>query len=242
MATAMQSMWAMIQSIDTFERLYEDDHDSPPIGLVNANELTDATRKFCEEPKFKHIEHIGLVPLPDDFPHVVLKLPDRGFAPDYMEPGGHHLVSRRMREAMALPPEVVQYRPVVLYSPTTDGAAQDYRELRLLVQQPAMDLERSSFDGNEFNNARTGARMMNIRTVNRFVLREGFRPRFDLFLLGENRFTIMATDALAERVMQAGCTSVVFIEPAGSFSGGHYRSCRYRTADGVAQTLPGEPI
>ena len=240
MATTKLPLWALIQTLDVFSKLHEDDSESPPFGLINGNELSDAMRAFAKQ---STVEDIHIEPLPADFPLVVLKLPHRGFAPDYMEAGSHRLVSRRMREAMALPPDVVQYRPVVLYSPSTDGAAQDYRELRLLVQQPALDLDKSDYVGTEYKSARTGKPFILMRTVTRFVLREDFSPRHDLFVLDESHRRVMATDALAERVMQAGCTGAVFIEPEGSYGlTGRWRQGRYRTADGVAHTWPEEPI
>jgi hypothetical protein len=44
---------------------------------------------------------------------------------------------------------------------------------------------------------------------------------------------ILVTDALAERVLRAGCTGMEFVDPENEQFGP--RMLRYRTADGIAE-------
>jgi hypothetical protein len=44
---------------------------------------------------------------------------------------------------------------------------------------------------------------------------------------------VLVTDAVAERVLRAGCTGMEFFDPANRYSG--KRVVRYRTADGIAE-------
>ena len=49
----------------------------------------------------------------------------------------------------------------------------------------------------------------------------------------ESTTNILVTDALAERVLRAGCTGMEFVDPENEQFGP--RMLRYRTADGIAE-------
>lgn len=224
-------LWAVrdtFASYAQFDRLQDREGD---MGVWNQIELGDALRQFARETT---AEDYHFARLPDDFPPADLKLPMGGFAPDFIRLGPYDFASRHLRDAMALPPETVQYMPVTLLSGTPEAYAHDYRVMRVLVQQPAIDLETSEIDRSP-----TGLWLK----IQRFVVRADYAPRFNLFELEEDSSMILATDSLAERVLKAGCTGILFIEPEGYSPG--YRITRaydYRTADGVAQSAPGERV
>ena len=103
-----------------------------------------------------------------------------------------------------------------------------------------MDLERSDCKKAERISHKTGEPYVAISKITRLVLRDDLAPQHDLFRVSEDPTTELATDALAERVQQAGCTGVVFLEPETAFSWPNTeerRYRRYRTLDGVVAGL-----
>ena len=57
-------------------------------------------------------------------------------------------------------------------------------------------------------------------------------PRTEIFRLEESPTYILVTDAVAGRVLRAGCTGMEFSDPANRQGG--KRGVHYRTADGIA--------
>ena len=46
--------------------------------------------------------------------------------------------------------------------------------------------------------------------IDKLVLQEGFYPRTEILRVAEHTLDVLATDALAERVLKAGCTGLDF--------------------------------
>ena len=225
-------LWAVKHTHKSCLQLDRLEQREGDMGVWNQIELGDALRQFQLETT---AEDYHFARLPDDFLPAVLKLPLGGFAPDFIRLGPYDFASRRLREAMALPPETVQYMPVTLLSGTPEAYARDYRVMRVLVQQSVMDLEES-----EVTTSKSGWVW---REIERFAVRADYTPRFDLFALEEDPAMILATDSLAEKVLKAGCTGILFIEPEGYKPGYPVkRSYDYRTAEGVAQSPPDKRI
>jgi hypothetical protein len=78
-----------------------------------------------------------------------------------------------------------------------------------------------------------GTRLPRARWVDHFVLLDGLHPATEIFRVDETFAMTLVTDALAARVMQAGCSGVEFRDPTLPQRGD--RLCRYRTASGVAE-------
>lgn len=176
---------------------------------------------------------------PDDFPLVRLALSRTEFAPDYLNIGPHSFCSRRLRDVLALPQDVVQFLPVEVIAGNEEGRAQDYREMHVLAQQPAIDLERSGCVMEEITHTVTGEAIPLIDSMKRLVLLKGLQPGSDLFRVGEATSLTLVTDALAARVLQSGCTGMEFREPGHPpFDVGMYIE-RYRTTTGVAERRVG---
>ena len=170
---------------------------------------------------------------PENFPLPVAALPDWPFAPDFWRFGSYDFASRRLRDALAQPVDVIQFLPFDLVRASVAARAQDYRWMRVLPRQPAMDIARSDCEVADYVDGLTGKPGKYLREIDRFALLEGVVPLTEIFRLDESPSYILATDALAGRVLRAGCTGIEFSDPA-NLRGGK-RIVRIRTADGIAE-------
>ncbi|MCW3474315.1 imm11 family protein [Limobrevibacterium gyesilva] len=205
--------------------------------------LRDAKLGVQNDPEMMHAEDLLrdttgslnsiVLPWPDGYPLARLGLPSKGFAPDYFEFGSYHFCSCRLRDAMALPDDVVQYIPIELTSGGEAVRVQDYRLLRVVAMQPALDLDRSECKVVELINQVTGQPFKVLRSIDRFALLDGLAPRTEVFRIEEICTSILVVDAFAERVLRAGCTGMEF-KAADNMQSGK-RVERYRTADGIAE-------
>jgi hypothetical protein len=75
----------------------------------------------------------------------MMSLPTEDFAPDLFEMEEATFGSRRFREALAQPADVVQYWPAKVARASDEAYRQEYTMLRILACQPALDLERSEY-------------------------------------------------------------------------------------------------
>ena len=66
---------------------------------------------------------------------------------------------------------------------------------------------------------------------------DGLQAQTEVFCVAETYTGILVTDAVAERVLQAGCTGAGFRDPEIVRSGKYVE--RYRTANGVAERRVG---
>ena len=171
------------------------------------------------------------------FPPDILKpklfMPKRNFAPDYLSYGGTVFVSRRLREAMALPDCTVQYIEIELLDGSPKAFAQDYRWMNILACHSAIDLDQSKPVMSGEHVYPTGETFRFIRSYNRIVLRDDIPVSAELFRVAEDLIIVLASDALAERVMRAGCTGIAFEDPTTAHRYGSIH--RYRTATGVEE-------
>lgn len=167
--------------------------------------------------------------LPPEVPAPRLVMPQAGFAPDFFWIGPWYFASRRLREVLAQPAEVVDFVPAVLIEGGEEARVQDYALMRVRAVQPAMDLHLSVCDVREalgMNGEPLHRAVARRPMSSRMVLREDLRPRTDLFRIDEDRVTILATDALALRVLAAGLTGVQFNDPGLLDYGLQYRRLR----------------
>ncbi|MCW3474314.1 imm11 family protein [Limobrevibacterium gyesilva] len=204
------------------------------LGVQNTREMLRAEELLRDTTGSLH--SIAL-PWPDGYPVARLGLPNKGFAPDYFKFGSHHFGSRRLRDAMALPNDVVQHIPIELISGGDAVRAQDYRLLRIVAMQPALDLDRSECKVEELFSHVTGQPFKVLRSIDRFALLDGLQPRTEVFRIEEICTSILVVDAFAERVLRAGCTGMEFDAVDNMQSG--KRVERYRTADGIAERRVG---
>ena len=171
--------------------------------------------------------------LPDDFPIVRIALTQTNFAPDYFGHDGFYFCSARLRDALAQPEDVIQFLPIDLIAGGEAVRAQDYRRMHLLARQPAMDIARSDCELKEVTHQVTGRVFTRVDWIDRFALLDGLEPRTEMFHPEEAPGRILVTDALAARVLAAGCTGLEFRDPEID-RGGKYIE-RYRTKTGIAE-------
>jgi hypothetical protein len=171
-------------------------------------------------------------PLPADMPPLQLAMPDTGTPPDYFTMGGWEFCSRRFREALDQPEHVVQFAPVDLISGNARARAQDYRSLRVLAWQPAMDLQRSEYEPTDGCDPVTGQPRSEAVYVLRYALLKNLQPQTGIFRVDQTPGAVMVADAVAERMLRAGCTGVQFVDPTVRIFRGQRRIC---TATGVAE-------
>ncbi len=175
--------------------------------------------------------------LPDDFPVARIAMTQADFAPDYFSQGGFDFCSRRLRDALAQPEDVVQFLPIELVAGGEAVRAQDYRRMHILAQQPAMDIARSDCELEKITHRVTGRVFTRVEWIDRFVLLDGFEPRTEMFHPEEAPSRVLSTDALATRVLAASCTGLEFRDPAVPWHG--IRVERLRTTTGIAERRVG---
>ena len=177
--------------------------------MMNAEEMTEVLSelRYTRSMKIK-----GDPLIPAGSPHPIMALP-ADFAPDYFELEDWMFVSQRFRDALAQSPDVVQYWPVEFTEASEAAWKQNYLMLRILAWQPAMDLSQSVCKQEEITNRRTGEKLNSVHGIKRFVPLPGLRAQTEIFRSAEQYCSILVIDALAERVMQAGCEGVCFREP-----------------------------
>lgn len=224
------SHWFVCEDWRVAEQSYRYRGHKRGILLANEEALIDA-----RQPLFwaKAVGDFRNPFIPSDFPMPQLHMPAKGFAPDYFGTGIYKFVSHRVREAFALPDSIAQYIPIELLSGGAEARAQKYHWMNLLACYPAIDLQRSSYTMSDGLTYATGEKLRYINSYERMVIRDDIAPSAELFRVAEDLTTVLASDALAERVMRAGCTGIAFEDPATARNFGPIS--RYRTATGVEE-------
>jgi hypothetical protein len=140
------------------------------------------------------------------------------------------LVSRRLRDAMALDPSAVQYFDVDASQSAPGPRAMDYKVMNVTVTEEVADREASSF--------RTGSLIPGgqpmVLDLQSMAFRRDVQPKQSLFY--EKFFVgrLLCADDLALRVLRAECTGVQFLDTAQLHLAG---TIRYRTAQGVEEAI-----
>lgn len=232
---SIPSVWLFEEDVHTSyefgERLLRD----AALGVTNTKELADAKYSIA-------VARGGVdeaLPLPDDFPAPRLGLAKGNFAPDYFHFGKYHFCSRKLRDAIAQPGKVVEYRPVQLTGDSPNVLAQDYRWMRVLAGQPAMEIRLSDCEVEQITSRISGKTITVATNIDRLVLPPDFVPVTEIFRVAETLGTEMVTDALAERVLRAGCTGMEFRHPGDERWGKHI--VHFRTIEGVGERRVGFP-
>jgi hypothetical protein len=163
-------------------------------------------------------------------PVVQLKLTLESFEVDCFSFQYRTLVSRRLRDAMALDPSAVQYFDVDASQSAPKAKAMDYKVLNVSVTEDVTDQQSSNF--------RMGSLMPGgpsvVTDLQSIAFRRDAQPKHPLFC---DRFFaghLFCTDDLALRVLRAGCTGIQFLDTAQL----HFaRAMRYRTVQGVEESV-----
>ncbi len=170
--------------------------------------------------------------LPSGFVQPVVSFPSSGFAPDYFSIGLFDFCSERLREALAQPPDVIDYSPIDFRCTGAKAIAQNYQRMRVIAVQPGMDLQRSCYDRDAQGDNPPPDRVFG--GIDKLVLQEGFQPKTEIFYLAEPTLYLFAVDRLAARVLEAGCTGLEFQHlDTPRFTSG--RTVTIRTKRGITQ-------
>jgi hypothetical protein len=214
---------------DFSQSLLRDEH----LGVLNTREFRLAEHRF-NNPGGRPMA--AIVPLPPDLPRLRLAMP-QDVAPDYFGYDAFTIVSRRLKDAMAQPEHVLQFIPIELVEGGEQARAREYHLMHILIRQPAIDLERSEGELEDYVNRLTGKPSKRFRFVTRLALRKDLHPLAEIVQVEERLSLLLVSDALAERVLRAGCTGVEFSDPANRQTG--KRVERYRTLHGSAERKVG---
>ena len=170
------------------------------------------------------------VRFPEDFPATRLRITRSDIAPDLLGLC-YSLASRRLRDVLAQPDDVVQYLPVDASESRPNVQAQDYRVMRLLRRQTVVDLAASEVEFDEIlaDDPTQPPRRFPWFTT-RIILADA-SPRYEIFTDTVDVGTWYCTDALAQRVLEQGCTGVDFLLPESDTPGGEEM---IKTLDGMA--------
>ena len=236
----MPSMWSMRHSVRAGIADSAASRRALRQPFINLDEVEESLRLL-------RLAQPGMVPLypgvkvPPDFvrPHLLL-------APelwsDLLEINAQWFFSRPLREAMALPPEAAQFHPIELETTSDELRAKDYLWLSWLnIERNVIDPERSDCDWRdsrlwgEVCRDESGQPIQEIKAGRTMVVREDFRPRFDLFCPFEERSRTCATPALEQRVRASGCVGVGFSAFGSRYFLPHWMS----DEDGLRIVYPG---
>ena len=226
----MQRLWSV--GSDYICRTKVDDYLPKQLALISANQMDYAIPAF-----FARLPGDGPWPdaLPADFPQPALRMPDDGFAPDFFEWGKWLLVSRRLREAMALPEWAVSYLPARIVQGSEAARQQEYAVMYVRAFADAIDFEASDCVVEKRLSAKTGNPYLSVSQIAVMRFKKWLQPPCDLFIDHTALIELLATDALAERVLKAGCGGIQFRHPLWiSHPLGDYV---IRTADGCGRVL-----
>ena len=155
------------------------------------------------------------IPMPDFSPKLRFNWPaPMKLLPDFFDIHHTTFCSRRLRAAFALPPQVIQYIPLHVATDKPAVRAMDYQAMRVLAGQPLVDLRRSQVKYRRERDRFVGGNYIQITWLSRLEFREDFVPQSEMLHSDEEPLDLFATDALAKRVMKAGCLGIEFRNPS----------------------------
>ncbi len=154
---------------------------NPEIGVKNYDVLYGAQRDLRERDA-----DFETNPLSPEFPKPIVNFPPSGLAPDYFSLGVFFFCSERLRDALAQPPDVIDYSPIEFRCTGAKALAQNYQRMRVLAVQSGMDLQQSQYDTFDWGDPETGISIVAIHWIDKLVLQEGFQPKTEIFYLAES--------------------------------------------------------
>ncbi len=160
-------------------------------------------------------------------PLVQLTMTLEEFVPDCFDRDGFVFVSKKMRDAIAQPPNVIEYFDLDPARLVASARAMDYKMMHVFAAEDAIDMTKS-----EYRMVKYGDRDA-LPMFNATAIREHFIPRNDIFLDRTYPSVEFCTDALAMRVLKAGCTGIRFVDPMHCMG---LRPMRFRTLRGIEES------
>ena len=173
---------------------------------------------------------------------VELTMLREDFEDDYFNWGGVMFASEKLRNVMALDAPVVNFLEVDDSKSAALPRSKRYQIMQPLLEDDVSDKSRSrySWQPRRLRHRPQSAERRRIRPrkgdvppyVYSIAVRPDFEPDCDLFYDSFFANTLFCTDALALRVLEAGCVGMSFVSPLGYRKG---RPKVRRTLDGVEE-------
>lgn len=151
--------------------------------------------------------HVGERPSPA----AELTMRREDFDADYFTWGGCIFVSERMRQAMALDASEVRFFEVDTSQSAPLPRSKNYQMMEPTMMEDVLDPEKSQYDAESIPPDDCFGPL----EVNRIAVRPDVTPTHDLFYDGFFSSILLCTDRFAMRVLRAGCTGMVFVDPNG---------------------------
>ena len=126
--TLQPLLWPKLPSLTSMEQMHRLEHLRPPCFAVVNQEAAFAMTGH-------DVHRFAAMPTP------VLHVAEPGFAPDLIW-AGLHFASARLRNALGLSPDVVEYRDVDISGKTVPARTADYKVLRVVHGADPVDLAR----------------------------------------------------------------------------------------------------
>ena len=179
--------------------------------VVNAGIMT--THDFRREP----------------FPIVQLAITLPEFDADCFRWNAFTFISERMRDAMALGPAEIQYFDVDASASAPLPRSKNYKVMNIPITEDISDPALSNYQMRRLTPDTPEVPIL----VHEIAIQPDARPTHHLFWDKFFRGYVFCTDALAMRVLRAGCTGVRFFDPSRMSL---IRPKRFRTLRGVEET------
>jgi hypothetical protein len=152
----------------------------------------------------------------DAMPVPIFRIADSAFKLDYFGKSKIECASLHLRQALDLTKGVIRYRDIDTDQSPPAVRAQEYQAFQVVPVADPIDWSRTPGQLLEYQRADGSIRKQWILAIPnpvdgspRVHWREDFVPPAPLFRVFRTHF-VLATDALAERVMRAGITDLVF--------------------------------
>jgi hypothetical protein len=161
---------------------------------------------------------------PKLFPVVDLRIALKDFDNDCFTWESRTFVSERLRAAMNLDPAGVQYFEVDATRSAAKPRATGYQVMNVPMLESAADLAKSKY----FQLPPLSPDLLPMRRAHEIHIRDDFVTQHEIFV-DSAFYHWFCTEALALRVLKAGCTGVRFIDPKHPIG----NQMRFRTLRGV---------
>jgi hypothetical protein len=168
------------------------------------------------------------------FPTARLKLTWDEFDVDCFSWETYTLVSERMRDAMAMSPSEVQFFDVDASESAAGPRSKAYKLMNVAVAEDVADLERSKYTLSKLS---PESEWLPLGPTH-IAIRANASPTHDMFHESFFRGHVFCNDALAMRVLEAGCTGIRFLD----FSEQITRPPRFRTLRGIEEEVKYDPF
>jgi hypothetical protein len=211
----MTLLWLISGSLESMQYVLDMEDERPPrFEFVNRDAIHDYTLRI-EDEYYEHDdpEHERL--RFNDMPMPVFRIADPAFRLDYFFHQGIACASLRLRRALGLTGAVICYRDIDMDQSPPAVRAQEYQAFRVLASADPIDWSRTTAEVFEIRRPDGSIRQLRLRAPptptdpRRVYWRDDFKPPAPLFRAIGTPWTL-ATDQLADKVMRAGITDLVF--------------------------------